>query len=146
MNRQDPFSGNWKLNPEKSHFDPNHHPASGTMSWERTSNGYRMRAEGTQSNGQVIQERPQAFILDGKEHPVPDASGLTVVASRPDPNTIHVEAKSVAGVVGKDSYVVSEDGTRLTASVSGTDAQQRPCRTVAVWDRLHCAGSSRPES
>jgi hypothetical protein len=135
MNRNDPFAGNWKLNPEKSHFDPNHRPSSGIMSWERTSEGYSMRAEGTTSEGKLVQERPQTFILDGKDHPVPGAPGLAAIMSRPDPNTIHMEAKKAGGVVGKGSYVVSGDGATLTATVSGTDAQQRPFQTVVIWDR-----------
>ncbi len=135
MNREDPFIGMWKLNPEKSSFDPNHRPTSGTMYWERDDTGYRMRAEGTNSGGQVVQERPQRFILDGKEHPVRDVPGVNEVVTRPAPNTIEVEAKSANGVVGKASYTVSEDGATLTANVSGIDAQQRRFETLIVFDR-----------
>jgi hypothetical protein len=75
MNREDHFSGTWKLNPEKSRFDPNHRPMSATMCWERTAEGYSMKAEGINSEGQAFQERPQRLIVDGHEHPVPDAPG-----------------------------------------------------------------------
>lgn len=134
MNREDPFGGSWKLNPEKSHFDPNHRVSAGTMRWERTGDGYLMEAEGTH-DGQAVQERPATFILDGKEHTVPGQPGITAVASSPTPNIVHVEAKSAGHVVGRGSYVVSEDGTTLTATMRGTDAQQRPFETVVVWDR-----------
>ncbi len=73
MDKEDPFSGVWKLNPQRSTFDPNHRPLSATMSWKRDSGGYQMRAEGTGSGGQEIHERPQRFILDGKDYPVPEA-------------------------------------------------------------------------
>jgi hypothetical protein len=135
MSREDPFGGAWKLNSEKSRFDPNHRPTGGTMRWERTSDGYRMRAEGI-CDGRVVEERPQTFILDGQEHSGADAPGVTAVFSRPDPNTIQGEAKHAGRVVGKVSYVVSEDGTTLTASASGTDGQERPFQTVVVFDRL----------
>jgi hypothetical protein len=83
VNREDPFAGVWKLNPEKSHFDPSHCASGGTMYWEPTSEGYRMRAEGTKSDGQVVEEKPQTFILDDKDHPLADVPGVTAIASRP---------------------------------------------------------------
>ena len=135
MDRQDPFAGIWKLNPQKSQFDPAHRPSGATMCWERTPEGYLMRAEGTKSDGQLVQEKPQRFILDGKDHPVPDVAGVTAVMFRPTPDTIQVEAKNNGRVVGKASYVVSGDGTTLTAAVSSEDAQSRPFQTVLVWDR-----------
>jgi len=46
MSKEYPFDGTWKLNPEKSQFDPNHRPQNATMRWERTSDGYAMTAEG----------------------------------------------------------------------------------------------------
>ena len=135
MNREDPFSGTWKLNAEKSKFDTNHRPSGATMCWERTREGYQMRAEGTMSDGQVVQERPATFILDGKNHPVQDVPGCTAVASRPTHNAIEVESRNAGGIVGRASYVVSGDGTTLTASVSGMDAQQRQFETALIWDR-----------
>jgi hypothetical protein len=105
------------------------------MFWERTSEGYLMRAEGITHDGKAVKERPLAFNLDEKEHPVPGAPGLVAIAQHPDANTIHVQAKNVDQVVGEGSYIVSPDGTTLIAAVSGTDAQRKPFLTVAVWDR-----------
>ncbi len=136
MNSEDPFSGIWKLNPEKSHFDPNHRPRSGTMHWERTAEGYLMRAEGTMSDGKVVQEKPTTFVLDGKDHPVSDVPGISTVMSCPTPNTIEVESKNGGCIVGKASYVVSGDGTTLTANVSSLDAQEQRFHNSLVWDRL----------
>lgn len=134
MNREDPFVGSWKLNPEKSQFDPKHRVSAGTMLWERAADGYLMKAEGSRG-GQVVQERPATFVLDGKEHAVPGPPGTTAVAFSPAPDIIHVEAKNAGRVVGKGSYIVSEDRTTLTATMAGTDAQQRTFQTVVVWDR-----------
>ncbi|HXX46093.1 MAG TPA: hypothetical protein VEJ38_15290 [Candidatus Acidoferrales bacterium] len=136
MNREDPFSGRWKLNPEKSNLDPNHRPSSATMHWERTSEGYRMTAEGVKGDGNVVKERPATFILDGKDHAVPDSPGLCAAMSRPTLNAIEVVTKYAGSVVGNASYVVSGDEATLIASVSGIDAQQQPFETMAVFDRL----------
>ena len=61
--------------------------------------------------------------------------GVTMASARPDPNTIKVEAKNASAVIGKATYAVSDDGATLTATVSGTDAEQRPFQTVLVWER-----------
>ena len=94
-----------------------------------------MRAEGITQDGKAHRERPQAFHLDQKEHPIPGAPGLVAIAYHPDAHTIHVQAKNADGVVGEGSYIVSADGNTLIAAVSGTDAQQKKVLTVAVWDR-----------
>jgi hypothetical protein len=135
MNSKDPFAGIWKLNPDRSQFCSGHHPTSGTMRWERTSEGYLMRAEGITHDGKTVQERPQAFRLDETEHPIPDAPGVVTIARHPDAHTIHVQAKNAHQLVGEGSYIVSADGSTLIAAVSGTDAQQKRFLTVAVWDR-----------
>jgi hypothetical protein len=86
---QDPFVGKWKLNVEKSEFDTNHWPKAGTMVVERDAEGYYLqKAEGISEKGEKVAERPMRFILDGKEHPVPEFPGLTYIASQPEPNTV----------------------------------------------------------
>ena len=133
-NQEDPFSGTWKMNLQKSNFDPNHRPSEGTVRFEPQSDGYIMRAEGV-CEGKRVEEQPQRFILDGKERPVPGAPNVTAVSTRPDPNTIRAVARSGDRTVGDGSYVVSADGSTLTATVRGIDAQQRQFQTTVVWDR-----------
>lgn len=130
----DPFTGTWKMNPQRSKFNSNHRPSEATMRFEREAEGYLMRAEGI-CEGKRVEEQPQRFILDGKEHPVPGAPGVTAVSTRPDPSTIQATARSGGRVLGEGSYVVSADGGMLTATVRGIDAQQRPFQTTVVWDR-----------
>lgn len=144
MNKEDPFDGTWKLNPEKCQFDPNHRPSNATMRWEYTSDGYTMTAEGIAGDGSVVREKPATFVPDGKDHEVPGVSGFTAAVSRPSPNVLKVESRNVGGIVGKASYVVSEDGETLTSSVSSIDAQQRPFQVVLVWERLQGGKEARP--
>jgi len=135
MNSKDPFAGSWKLNPDRSQFALSHRPTSATMCWERTGEGYVMTAEGITQDGKPVKERPQAFNLDEKEHPIQGEMDLVEIAHHPDANTIHVRAKKVDQVVGEGSYIVSACGGSLIAAVSGTDAQQRRFFTVTIWDR-----------
>ena len=131
---KDLFSGSWKLNPQKSNFDSNHRPSGGTVRFEPTPEGYLMRAEGV-CDGKHVEEQPQKFILDGKEHEVPGAPGVLAAASLPDPHTLHAKATMGGRVVGEGTYVVSADGATLTATVRGIDVQQRQFQTTVVWDR-----------
>ncbi|HYL34856.1 MAG TPA: hypothetical protein VEV17_02960 [Bryobacteraceae bacterium] len=134
---QDMLLGKWKLNVEKSEFDPNHRPRAGTMVFEFEGEGrYLMKAEGVSEKGENVAERPARIIPDGKEHPVPDFPGLTAVARRPDPNTITAEVRREDGsVVGGGSYVVSQDGKSLVATTFGYDSQLRQFKQRTVWDR-----------
>ena len=134
---QDPFVGTWKLNPEKSEFDPNHRPAAGTMVFELDEGGhYLLKAEGVSQKGEKVAERPQRFIPDGKPHAMPDLPGLTAVTTRTEPKTITGEVKREDGsVVGGGTYTVSADGRVLTVSNFGWDSQLREFRQRTVWEK-----------
>ena len=133
----DPFIGTWKLNPGKSQFDPNHRPSAATMRWELDADGtYVMKAEGLNSKGERVVERPQRLIPDGQPYPVPDFPGLQAVTSRPQPNAIHAEVRREDGTIaGQGRYVVTDDGQSLSATTAGFDTQLRRFETLTVWDR-----------
>lgn len=132
---QDPFVGTWTLNLGESRLDPSYVAAAGTVVFEKDSEtGYLMKAEGVTQAGERVAERPQRFILDGQEHPVPDAPGVTAVATRPDPNTLTAEARVNGAIVGQARYTVSPDGRTLTATATGTGTKG-PFQTRAVFDR-----------
>jgi hypothetical protein len=134
----DPFVGAWKLVPEKSQFDPNHRPSEATMVFEIESDGhYVMKAEGVNGQGQKVSEKPQHFIADGQEHPVPDYPQLIAVATRPAANTLHAKVTRPDGsTVGESLMVVSPDGRSLSATNSGVDAQLRTFQQRTSWERI----------
>jgi hypothetical protein len=132
----DIFVGTWKLNVEKSEFDPKHVPTAGTLVFERESEGcYLMRAQGVNSAGEKVAERPQRYILDGQEHPIPDIPGLTAFSSSPDPSTLVTEGRMNGKVVGHSTSTVSADGQTLSATASGMGVNG-PFKTRAVFDRV----------
>jgi len=134
---QDPFIGTWKLNIEKSEFDANHHPKAGIMVFKLDEEGYYLQtAEGISEKGEKIAERPQRFLADGKEHPIPDFPGLKASASKPDPHTMIREARREDGsVIGGGTSVVSADGKLITATNFGYDSRLRQFKQTTVWDR-----------
>ena len=134
MSQPDPFAGTWKMDAQGSKFDPNHRPTEATMRFEPDGDGYVMHAEGV-SEGRQVQERPVRIILDGKHHPVPGFPELVAISTRPEPNTILMRGLRGDETVGEASYVVSSDGTTLTATVAGTDIEQRVFRSTVAWVR-----------
>ena len=118
MNREDPFSGTWRLNPEKSDFDPNHRVSSGTMRWERIANGYSMKAEGTH-DGHLVQERPATFILDGKDHGLGDGKCVAVAIGL----VAHVAPRGL--VVEPFAHIALANARRLGELLGGACADLR---------------------
>ena len=133
----DPFIGTWKLNPGSSQFDANHRPTEAVMHWRLAADGgYLMEAAGLNAKGERVSERPQKLVPDGKPYPVPDFPGLSTTTSRPQPYTIRAEVKREDGsVAGEGTYVVSQDGTSMTASTAGFDSQLRRFEMRTAWDR-----------
>ena len=134
----DLFVGTWKLNPELCEFDPNHRPTSGTLVFERDAHGqYLMRAEGTDAKGQKVAERPQTFVPDGEPRPVPDFPGLSARATQPNPRELHAQVTREDGsIAGEGTYVISTDGTSMSATAAGFDTQLRRFETRTVWERV----------
>ncbi len=136
--QSDPFVGTWTLRPEKSTFDANHRPSQATMVFEIESDGhYVMRAEGVNGEGKHVSEKPQHFITDGQERPLPEFPQLIVVATCPEANTLHAKVTRPDGsTVGESLMIVSLDGRALCATNSGFDVQLRAFKQHTVWERL----------
>ena len=134
---QDPFVVTWKLNVEKSEFDVNHRPLTGTMVIEVDQEGhYLQKSEGVSEKGEKVAERPQRYIPDGQDHTVSGLSGLSYRATRADANTLTGEARREDGsVVGGATKIVSADGKSMTIDNFGYDAQLRQFKMRTVWDR-----------
>jgi hypothetical protein len=133
----DPFIGTWTLNVDKSQFDESHRPQAGTMILEIDRDGhYLQTAEGINQKGEKVSERPQRFLADGLDHPVPGSPGLSYRATRVAENTIVSEAKREDGsIVGGATQVVSADGGSMTIDNFGYDSQLRPFKMRTVWER-----------
>lgn len=132
----DPFAGTWTLNCEQSAFDSNHRPTAATMQFEPDgAGGYVLKAQGTNTKGEAVVERPQRLVPDGRPYPVPDFPGLTTVTTRPDPRVLLARVtREDSSVAGEGRYAVAEDGRTLVASMAGFDSQLRRFEARTVWD------------
>lgn len=129
-----PFSGTWVANIEKSKRHPNHQFQSATMEFTVAGNTVTLKHGGVNAGGQ--QESATVVLqADGREHPIPDAPGVTVVTRWVGPRVLHTIGKSAGTQVGEQTYEVSTDGKTLTAKVSGVDASGARFDQVIVFDR-----------
>ena len=129
-----PFAGTWVANIAKSKRHPNHQFQSATMEFAVDGNTVTLRhggvnAGGRQESGTVVLE------ADGKEHPVPEAPGITVVTRWVGPRVLQTVGKSAGAQVGEQTYEVSADGKTLSAKVAGVDAGGGRFDQVIVFDR-----------
>ena len=129
-----PFSGTWVANIAKSKRHPNHQFQSATMEFVVVGNTVTLthggvNAGGHQESGTVVLQ------ADGKEHPIPEAPGVTVVTRWIGPRVLHTIGKTAGEQVGEQTYEVSADGTTLTATVSGVDASGTRFDQIIVFDR-----------
>ena len=133
----DPFIGTWRLDPQRSEFDPNHRPSDATMTFAQEPDGhYVLTAEGTR-DGVRCAETPQRFTPDDRPYPLAAYPGLSIVSARPSPNTLRVECRREDGsLAGQAVYEVSADGAAISATTSGYDTQLRQFRQFTVWQRV----------
>jgi hypothetical protein len=134
---QNPFVGTWILNVNKSEFDANHRPQAGTIVFELDQEGfYLKKAEGINQKGEKVAERPERFIPDGQDHPIPNLPGLKFRVTQPDPNTMTGEARREDGsIVGGSTSIVAADGKSMTVDNFGYDSQLRQFKMRTAWDR-----------
>jgi hypothetical protein len=129
-----PFSGTWVANIEKSKRHPNHQFQSATMRFVVDGQTVTLTHGGVNAGGE---QETGTIVLhaDGKEHPLPEQPGVTVVTRWAGPRVLQTIARKAGAQLGEQSYEVSEDGKTLTAKVSGIDASGARFQQEIVFDR-----------
>ena len=124
-----PFTGTWKLNVPKSHFNPGPPFKSFTITF--TPDGTR-HLHLTGPDGQL-----REVVLpwsDGKEVSV-EGMGNATAASKIQGRTFH-DIWKVNGKITEDVHgIVSPDGQTLRTTVDGTDNQGRPYHNELTFDK-----------
>jgi len=131
----DPALGTWKLNVEKSKYNPGPAPKSGTVTYEASGAGIRRSGESVNAKGETSSWEYTANY-DGtdypiKGHPIAD----TIAVNRVNDHTTEATLKKSGKVVTTARRVVSKDGKTMTISTKGTTPDGKPSRNVAVYER-----------
>ena len=130
-----PRLGTWKLNLEKSKYNPGPAPQSNTTTIEASSDGETATTKGVNAAGTATGTQYTAQY-DGKDYPITGSQNAdTVALKRIDARTIERTDKKGEKVVATSSRVVSEDGKTMTVTTTGTNAQGQAMNNVTVWDK-----------
>ena len=131
---EDMLSGTWKLNTAKSKYSPGPAPKSLTVTYSMDGDWVVSKSEGVSSDGKAT-SYTNRYKFDGKEYPYKTATieGM-ISAKRID--DMHIEATIKGGKAqGSAHTVISKDGKTRTLTTTGTNAEGKPVKNVAVYDK-----------
>ncbi len=135
--QSNPLVGTWKLNTDKSKFDPGPAPKSMTRTVVAQGDGVRYTFDGVSSDGKPI-SYSFSVNFDGKDNPVtgsvPNAAD-TVSAKRINASSYEATLKKGSKVLGTSKMTVSKDGKVTTVDSQGMTAAGVKTHDVQVYDK-----------
>ena len=129
-----PFLGTWVANLEKSRRHADHQFQSATLTFEISGSAVTLTHAGVNMAGKA-ESGTTTLHADGVPRPVPEAPAVTAVTNWVGTQVLATEAQKDGRSVGSATYVVSDDGSTLTATVAGIDAAGNAFDQVIVFDR-----------
>ena len=134
LSAADMVSGTWKLNTAKSKYSPGPGPKSAVVTISMEGDWVISKAQGVDSEGKATSSNNR-YKFDGKEYPYKTAlvDGMISIKRIDD---LRSEAAIKGGKASMTSKaVISKDGKTRTLTTTGTNAEGKPVRTVAVYDK-----------
>lgn len=133
----DPFAGTWKLDPSRSSstFGPEGAPRAGTLSIEVDKTTIITKGTVTTNKNEEKTVEGTTYRLDGKEHGVPGAESMTVMARRLNDHTLQFVFTGKDGLSTRRTMVVSPNGKMLTSVTIGTNAAGRDFASYSLYER-----------
>jgi hypothetical protein len=135
--QSNPLVGTWKLNVEKSKYEPGPAPKSLTRTVEAEGEGVKYTFEGVSADGKPL-TYSFSVQFDGKDNPVSGSmpSGAdTISAKRTDSNHYVATLKKDGKVVGTSKVTVSKDGKVTTVDATSTTAIGGKEHDMQVYDK-----------
>ena len=134
----DPVIGTWRMNVDKSTFNPGPGPKNVTRTYEASGNGVKVTVQGLDALDTKTRYEYTA-TYDGKDYPVKGTSvpGLAemISLSRIDTLTVTEVLKKNGKPIFFASRTVSKDGKVLTFVTSGINASGKPTSNMTVYER-----------
>jgi hypothetical protein len=134
LSAADMLSGTWKLNTAKSKYSPGPAPQSLTVTYSMDGDWVVAKSEGVSSEGKAT-SYTNRYKFDGKEYPYKTliVEGMISLKRIDD---MHTEAVIKGGKGQTTSHaVISKDGKTRTLTTTGTNAEGKPMKNVAVYDK-----------
>ena len=132
---KDPAIGSWKLNPEKSKYNPGPPPKALATRFEAAGKGIKNTTDFTNAEGKAFTIVYTAEA-DGKDYPLAGSATATAVSlKRLADGSVERTDKKDGQVVQTLVRKVSSDGKTLTVTQKGKTAKGAPIENVMVFDR-----------
>jgi hypothetical protein len=135
--QSNPLVGIWKLNVEKSKYNPGPAPKSLTRTVEPNGDGVKYTFEGVAADGAAI-AYGFAVSFDGKDNPVTGSmpnGANSIAAKRTSDDSFEATLKKDGKVVGTSVVKVSKDGKVTTVESKGTNTAGVKTHDVQVYDK-----------
>lgn len=130
-----PRIGTWHLNVAKSTYSPGPAPKSQVLTIEAAGAGEKVTSESVLATGAKAVSVYTANY-DGKPYPITGSETAdTVTLKRVDANTSERTDSKGGKAVQTLIRVVSKDGTTMTVTIKGTNAQGQAVNNVVVFEK-----------
>lgn len=134
MAQSNPFAGTWKLNVDKSKYEPGPAPKSQTRKWDATG---KVSVEGVSAAGKNM-TYGYTIKSDGKGYPtvgaIPNGAD-SISTTRVAPRTLQATFKRAGKPVETTTFAVSKDGKVLTITAKGSTPDGQSFNNLTVWDK-----------
>ena len=133
-----PFVGTWKLNTEKSKFEPGPGPKSMTRTVEAQGDGLKYSFEGVGADGSAV-AYSFSSNFDGKDSAITGAGmpggADTILLKRVSSSKTMGTMKKDGKVIGKSEATVSPDGKVATVKSKGKAPDGKAFHMISVYDK-----------
>ena len=131
----DPLIGTWKLNLDKSKFDPGPPPKSSTVTYTADGEFLVSKSEGVNAKGEQVGSSSR-FKRDGQDYAITGSrTSDTVAAKRIDDYTTDFTFKKGGKAVSTGRLAISQDGKTATYRSKGTNLEGKKFDNRTVYDR-----------
>jgi hypothetical protein len=128
--------GTWKLNLEKSKFNPGPAPKSNTATYEAVGEATKVTTEGVDAEGKPTKSVFGPYLLDGKPSPVTGVPAFNESTfKKVNETTVEFTRLKDGKPVQTGTRVVSADGKTLTFTTTGVNASGQQYNNVAVFEK-----------
>ena len=133
---QDALAGKWKLNLEKSKYDPGPPPKGMMLTYEPAEGGIRATVDGVSSDDQPIKQVFGPFKLDEKPYPITGSAVFdNQISKKIDDRTSDFIRRKGEQIVQTGKRELSADGKIVTITTTGRDAKGQQFNSVSIFDK-----------
>jgi hypothetical protein len=135
--QSNPAIGTWKLNVEKSKYNPGPAPKSLMRTLEAQGENVKYSFEGVSAEGTGV-AYSFTVAFDGKESPITGSmpGGADAISiKRIDASTFEATLTKAGKVIGTAKSEISKNGKVTTVTAQGTNAEGQTTTSSAVYDK-----------